>query len=62
MSVPVFADEGRLAGALSISGPVDRFVEAKIREFAQRLLASAAALSQRLGGDGAALRLARERL
>ncbi len=62
VSVPVFADEGRLAGALSISGPVDRFVEAKIREFAQRLLASAAALSQRLGGDGAALRLARERL
>ncbi len=59
VSVPVFADEGRLAGALSISGPVDRFIDAKTRAFAQRLLASAASLSERLGGDGAALRRAR---
>ncbi len=62
VSVPVFADEGRLVGALSISGPVERFVDAKTRALAQRLLDCAAALSDRLGGDGAMLRSARDRL
>lgn len=62
VSVPVFADEGGLAGALSISGPVDRFVDTKTRAFAQRLLACAATLSERLGGDGSGLRRARDEL
>ena len=62
VSVPVFGDGGRLAGALSLSGPIDRFVEPKTHEFSLLLLASAAALTRELGGDASPLVSARERL
>jgi DNA-binding IclR family transcriptional regulator len=62
VSAPVFAGGGRLVGALSISGPIDRFVEAKTRELALLLLARAAALTRELGGDAGSLADARRHL
>ncbi len=62
VSAPVFADDGTLCGALSLSGPIDRFVEPKAREFALALLASAAELTRDVGGDASALVDARQRL
>jgi len=60
VSVPVFGNAGRLAGALSLSGPIDRFDDAKAKQCARLLLAAAATLSENLGGDASALREAQE--
>ena len=62
VSVPVFAHAGRLAGALSLSGPIDRFDDAKARQCARLLLAAAATLSAHLGGEASALRDAHEKI
>jgi DNA-binding IclR family transcriptional regulator len=62
VSVPVFGADGNLCGALSLSGPIDRFVEPNAREFALLLLANAAALTRELGGDAGPLLSARARL
>jgi DNA-binding IclR family transcriptional regulator len=62
VSVPVLAGGGRLVGALSVSGPIDRFAETKTRELVPLLLARAATLTRELGGDASAMADARERL
>jgi DNA-binding IclR family transcriptional regulator len=56
ISVPVFRQGNELAGALSLSGPIDRFDEAVTRQCTRLLLAAAANLSENLGGDAALLR------
>ncbi|WP_158746371.1 IclR family transcriptional regulator [Acidisphaera sp. L21] len=50
MAVPVFAAGPRLAGALSLSGPITRFGEDNSTKMAAPLLQAARALSDRLGG------------
>jgi DNA-binding IclR family transcriptional regulator len=62
VSVPVFLRGALLAGALSLSGPVDRFDDRRNRAYARLLLANAAALTEHLGGDAASLRMARDRV
>lgn len=62
VSVPVFSRGAVLEGALSLSGPIDRFDDRKSRAYARLLLASAAALTERLGEDGGSLRRARDRV
>jgi len=56
VSVPVFRHGNELAGALSLSGPIDRFDATTTRHCARRLLTAAAELSERLGGDATPLR------
>lgn len=56
VSVPVFGQDGRLAGALSLSGPIDRFNETRITHCSRRLLEAAAKLTENLGGSPTGLR------
>ena len=58
MAAPVFGPGGSLRGAISLSGPATRFTDAALPKFAKPLLAAAADLTTRLGGDAAALRAA----
>jgi len=50
MAVPVFGAEGLLQGALSLSGPAERFTKSAIATWRPRLEASAAELTRVLGG------------
>lgn len=50
MAVPVFGAEGILQGALSLSGPAERFTKASIATWRPRLAAAAAELTRILGG------------
>jgi DNA-binding IclR family transcriptional regulator len=50
IAAPVFADKGRLAGALSISGPMTRFGPDDVARMTPALLKAARELSERLGG------------
>jgi DNA-binding IclR family transcriptional regulator len=49
LAVPVFGPAGRLAGALSLSGPKERFTPETIARMRSLLLKAAAALSHSLG-------------
>lgn len=55
MAAPVFGPGGSLRGAISLSGPATRFNDAALPKLAKPLLAAAADLSTRLGGDASAL-------
>lgn len=50
IAAPVFGPDGGLAGALSLSGPLERFSEAAVRKMSKPLLAAAATATQSLGG------------
>jgi DNA-binding IclR family transcriptional regulator len=51
MASPVFAPDGRLAGALSLSGPRDRFSAAMRSTWGPRVVRAAAELTDLLGGS-----------
>jgi DNA-binding IclR family transcriptional regulator len=50
VSIPVFGPDGALAGALSLSGPHERFSEAAVKKMAKVLLAAAQKATHALGG------------
>lgn len=50
VAAPVFGAGGELVGALSLSGPLDRFTEAAVRKMAKPLLDAAATATRALGG------------
>lgn len=47
----VVGADGRLIGALSLSGPIGRFTPESVAKMSPRLLASAQRISQKLGGN-----------
>ncbi len=49
ISAPIFNREGKVVGALSIPSPVSRMTDARVGEFAEGLLETAAACSRRQG-------------
>lgn len=51
MAAPVLRNGGELAGALSLSGPSERFNPEMVATWRPRLLAAARELSQALGGE-----------
>lgn len=51
IAAPVFGPQKRLRGALALSGPAARFSDDLIPAMSARLLAAAADLTRRLGGD-----------
>lgn len=51
MSAPVFSAGGRLAGALSLSGPRERFLPDAIKRMTKPLLIAAERATRALGGD-----------
>jgi DNA-binding IclR family transcriptional regulator len=53
VSAPVFGPDGRIAGAISLSGPGERFSEDAIERMRRILLPAAEELSQALGGKAA---------
>lgn len=59
MSAPVFGPGGSLLGAISISGPIARFGDTVLPKLSKAVLAAAADLTARLGGDAGPLRKAR---
>jgi DNA-binding IclR family transcriptional regulator len=59
MSAPVFGPGGTLRGAISISGPLGRFGDAVLPKLSKAVLAAAAELTTRLGGDAGPLRKGR---
>jgi DNA-binding IclR family transcriptional regulator len=62
LAVPVFGTGQILLGALTLSGPVDRFNPASLRRFCQAMLAAGARASAGLGGDGAGFGSSLEKL
>ncbi len=50
VSAPVFGPDGRLLGALSLSGPKERFSEAAVRRMSRMLLAAGERATTGLGG------------
>lgn len=50
LSCPVFGPGGELLGAISLSGPLERFTDARIDEMSRLLLAAAETASRALGG------------
>jgi DNA-binding IclR family transcriptional regulator len=52
---PVFGPDGKLIGALSVSGPKPRFTEVGIATMSQLVLQAASRLTRRLGGRNDAL-------
>jgi DNA-binding IclR family transcriptional regulator len=58
MAAPVFGPGGALRGAISLSGPATRFIDAALPKLAKALLAGAADLTTRFGGDPSTLRAA----
>lgn len=50
VAAPVFGPGGQLIGALSLSGPLERFTEALVRKMGKPLLEAAEAASMALGG------------
>jgi len=53
IAAPVFGPQKTLRGALALSGPAARFSAELLPSMSMRLLAAAADLSRRLGGDAA---------
>jgi len=53
IAAPVFGPQKQLRGALALSGPAARFSVDLLPSLTARLLAAAADLTRRLGGDGA---------
>lgn len=53
MAVPVFGGEGALLGALSLSGPMGRFDDARVSAMSAQLREAGASLSRELGGGAA---------
>ena len=51
ISAPVFRNGRELAGALSLSGPIERFDPPHAKRFGRLLLAAASRLTEQLGGD-----------
>lgn len=51
IAAPVFGPQKRLRGALALSGPAARFSDDLMPAMSARLLAAAADLTRRLGGD-----------
>ena len=49
LSTPVFGDEGRLVGALTLTGPISRFDEAACKKATPQLIETAEKLSRMLG-------------
>ncbi len=50
VAIPVFGSEGEIVGALSVSGPTERFSEAAAQSQAKLLVEAARRASQSLGG------------
>jgi DNA-binding IclR family transcriptional regulator len=50
VSVPVFGPDGDLVGALSLSGPLERFSEAAVKKMSKMLLVAAQTATRSLGG------------
>lgn len=50
IAAPVFGPDGRLAGALSVSGPKSRFTKSNARQMSALVLDGAVRLTQALGG------------
>ena len=51
IAAPVFAVKGRILGALSLSGPRERFTDGDIARMRGQLIGAARDLSRELGGD-----------
>ena len=51
VACPVFGTDQRLEGALSVSGPVQRFTPASVRRITTQLFSAARELTSALGGD-----------
>jgi DNA-binding IclR family transcriptional regulator len=51
VAAPVFNAEGKLEGALTVSGPATRFDDAAVAQFKPILLSSARDVTAALGGD-----------
>ena len=51
VAVPVFGPGGELMGALSLSGPLERFSEAAVKKMGKTLLAAGERATRSLGGD-----------
>ncbi len=56
LAAPVFGADQRVAGALSVSGPRERFTDGAVTRMTGLVLEAAAALSAALGGDAAMFR------
>jgi DNA-binding IclR family transcriptional regulator len=52
ISTPVFGDRGGLVGALTVTGPIDRFGASDVDKMMEQLLKAAVGLSRTLGGKG----------
>jgi DNA-binding IclR family transcriptional regulator len=50
-AAPVFGPAGELVGALSLSGPLERFSEAAVKKMSKPLLAGAERATRALGGE-----------
>jgi len=50
MASPIFGDGGHFVGALSLSGPKDRFTDKALKKMSKILLAESKALTEALGG------------
>lgn len=51
MAAPVFGPDGALIGALSLSGPSNRFTKTVVADWRPRLITAAARVTQALGGQ-----------
>jgi DNA-binding IclR family transcriptional regulator len=51
VAVPVFGPGGELMGALSLSGPLERFFEASVKKMSKILLVAAETATRSLAGD-----------
>ena len=50
VAAPVFGPEGRLLGAMGITGPITRFQRSDLQSLAHTVLEAARRLSRELGG------------
>ncbi len=51
VACPVFGPDGKLVGALSMSGPLDRFLQAAVERMSRQLVEAAITITRALGGD-----------
>jgi len=51
LAAPVFGPEGQIAGALSLSGPLERFTATAVKKMSVPLLVAAQTATQSLGGE-----------
>jgi len=57
VSTPVFGDKGQLVGALTVTGPIDRFEASDLDKMKQNLVTAAGKLSRVLGGRSVPTRI-----